>query len=354
MVPAVKSLHFRNNPLADPVEQLRHLASGAFAGGALPRFAEKLKGIGRWPLTPGSISIFQVNVGYQCNQTCKHCHVDAGPDRKEVMTRATMQQCIDALRASGIPTVDITGGAPEMNPDFRWFVQQLRESGIREIIVRSNLTIFSANAKYHDLPAFFKANGVRVVCSLPYFNADRTDRQRGDGVFERSVKALRQLNSEGYGQEGSGLVLDLVYNPVGAFLPGSQATLQEQFKKALLNDHGIRFNSLFAITNMPISRFLEFLEASGNYEEYMTKLVTSFNPAALDGVMCRNTISVGWDGRLFDCDFNQMLDLQVVPTAPRHVSVFDRAALEARQIVVQQHCYGCTAGAGSSCQGEVA
>ena len=241
-----------------------------------------------------------------------------------------------------------------MNPDFRYFVTEAKARGVKEVIVRSNLTIFSANKKYHDLPEFFAENGVRVVSSLPYFNADRTDRQRGSGVFERSIDALQKLNAVGYAQAGSGLILDLVYNPLGAFLPGDQAQLEQDFKRSLGEKHNITFNNLFAITNMPISRFLEFLVASGNYESYMTKLVNAFNPGAVDGVMCRNTLSVGYDGRLFDCDFNQMLELPVAAKDSRHVKEFSLDQLEQRTIAIHQHCYGCTAGAGSSCQGTVA
>jgi len=218
--------------------------------------------------------------------------------------------------------------------------------------VRCNLTIILANKKYHDLPAFFRQNGVHVVSSLPYFQASRTDAQRGDGVFEKSIKALQLLNAEGYGLEGSGLLLDLVYNPSGAFLPGSQTSLEAEFKRRLRSGYQIEFNSLFCITNLPISRYLDYLVQSGNYDSYMEKLINAFNPAAAAGVMCRNTVSVGWDGYLYDCDFNQMLELKVAQSAPQHIRDFDAAALDQRDIVLNQHCYGCTAGAGSSCGGE--
>jgi radical SAM/Cys-rich protein len=288
-----------------------------------------------------------------CNQTCAHCHVDAGPDRKEIMTRETMQQCLDILAATDIPTVDLTGGAPEMNPDFRWFVEELSKLG-RKIIVRCNLTIILANKKYHDLPEFFKSHRVELVSSLPFYNKSRTDAQRGDGVFEDSISALQMLNAVGYGQEGSGLVLNLVYNPVGAFLPGSQASLESQFKRELKRQFNIDFNNLYCITNMPISRFLDYLIESGNYESYMEKLVTAFNPVAAGNVMCRNTISVGWDGILYDCDFNQMLGLRVIEGSPRHIAEWDLEKLNRREIVLNQHCFGCTAGSGSSCGGAVA
>ena len=349
-----KSLKKREHDLSDPINQLELLGNGMFQEGLHPTFSSKLQEQGAWPLKPAQIEVFQVNVGYMCNQVCKHCHVDAGPDRKEIMTRETIDHCLNALEASQIRTLDLTGGAPEMNPDFRYFVSEAKKRGVEEIIVRSNLTIFSANKKYHDLPDFFKEHGVRVVSSLPYFSAERTDRQRGNGVFERSIDALQKLNAVGYAKEDSGLFLDLVYNPVGAFLPGDQQQLEADFKNTLLTKHDVVFNNLFAITNMPISRFLEFLVASGNYEAYMTKLVNAYNPMAVAGVMCRNTISIGYEGHLFDCDFNQMLELPVAEKRSLHVSDFSKELLEKRAIVVHQHCYGCTAGAGSSCQGTVA
>ena len=347
----VKSLKAQQHVLSDADKQLEFLNNGVFERNDLPKFGERIATCGFDGLKSSKIEIFQVNVGYMCNQTCKHCHVDAGPDRKEIMTRGTMQQCIDALKTSNIKTLDLTGGAPEMNPDFRWFVEEANNAGVQEIIVRSNLTIITANKKYYDLPDFFKANNVHVVSSLPYFNAKRTDSQRGEGVFEKSIKALHMLNSVGYGEEGSGLQLDLVYNPAGAFLPGDQSALELQFKKVLKEEYDIDFNSLFAITNLPISRFLDYLIASGNYEDYMERLVDAFNPAVVEGVMCRNTVSISWDGLLYDCDFNQMLGLSVNSGSPKHVKDWDQKVLEERKIVIDQHCYGCTAGAGSSCQG---
>jgi radical SAM/Cys-rich protein len=317
------------------------------------RFDDKLQSIGLFPLRPTTIEIFQVNLGYMCNQTCAHCHVDAGPDRKEIMTRATMQQCLNALAKTNIPTVDLTGGAPEMNPDFRWFVEEISKLG-RKIMVRCNLTIILANKKYHDLPEFFARHKCEVVSSLPFYNKSRTDAQRGDGVFEDSIKALQMLNAVGYGKEGSDLKLDLVYNPSGAFLPGSQTSLEAQFKRELKRTFQIDFNRLFCITNMPISRFLDYLIESGNYESYMEKLVNAFNPVAAENVMCRNTVSIGWDGNIYDCDFNQMLGLKVNHGAPDHISNWDMDLLTKREIVLNQHCYGCTAGNGSSCGGAVA
>jgi radical SAM/Cys-rich protein len=350
----IKSLHARHHQLASQQRQLEILENGIFKSGALPTFREKIKSAGIPKLTPAQLEIFQVNVGYMCNQVCKHCHVDAGPDRTEIMTRETMQLCLDALRHTAIKTLDITGGAPEMNPDFRWFVAEAHRLGVGEIIVRSNLTILVANPKYRDLPEFFKQHNVRVVSSLPFYQAGKTDRQRGDGVFKDSIEALQRLNRVGYGLPDTGLHLDLVYNPVGAFLPGGQKQLERDFKNELHQHFGVSFNSLFTITNIPISRFLDFLLETGNYEEYMEKLVSAFNPAAVPGVMCRNTISIDWQGYLYDCDFNQMLGLRVAPGTPAHVRDFNRATLEAREIVISQHCFACTAGAGSSCQGATA
>jgi radical SAM/Cys-rich protein len=347
----IKSLHARNHQLANQQKQQEILENGIFAEGKLPTFKKKISNLGFNPFKPAKIEIFQVNVGYMCNQVCKHCHVDAGPDRKEIMTRETMQQCLDVLKHTHIHTLDLTGGAPEMNPDFRWFVAQAHQLGVKEIIVRSNLTIILANPKYHDLPEFFSKHKVRVCSSLPFYNADKTNRQRGEGVFEKSIEALQMLNAVGYGKADSGLILDLVYNPTGAFLPADQQILERDFKKELNEHYHVDFNNLFTITNIPISRFLDFLIDSGNYEDYMEKLVNAFNPAAVNGVMCRNTISVDWQGNMYDCDFNQMLGLKVDNKVKSHISEFDLSELENRDIVVSQHCFGCTAGAGSSCQG---
>jgi radical SAM/Cys-rich protein len=340
-----KSLHSRHNELASSKNQLNWLEHH----GSFPPFAEKLKREDLYPLTPTDISIFQVNIGKMCNQTCAHCHVDAGPDRKEIMTRETMELCLNVLKTSNIQTVDITGGAPEMNPNFRWFVTALKALG-KHVMVRCNLTIIVSNPAYHDLPHFYKQHQVEVVSSLPFYDADRTDRQRGEGVFKNSVKALQMLNDVGYGKPGNGLILNLVYNPSGAFLPSNQRELETQFKKELKTNYNIDFNSLYCITNMPISRYLEYLIRTENYEKYMDRLVNAFNPSAARGVMCRNTISVGWDGFLYDCDFNQMLDLTVNGSST-HLNNFDVNELSKRHIRLNQHCYGCTAGAGSSCGG---
>lgn len=351
----MKSLQAQHHKLADTAEQIGILEHGANQDDAfkLEPFQQKMEAIGLYPLLPTGLDIFQINVGKMCNQVCRHCHVDAGPDRKEIMTRETMQLCLDILANSPISTVDLTGGAPELNPDFRWFVDEIKKLG-KHVIVRCNLTIILANKRFNDLPEYFKQHGIEVVSSLPFYTADRTDRQRGDGVFEDSIKALQMLNAVGYGQPGSGLILNLVYNPAGAFLPPAQQALEKEYKEALQQHYGIQFNQLFAITNMPISRYLDYLLESGNYEKYMEKLTAAFNPSAAMGVMCRNTISVSWDGYLYDCDFNQMLDMKVSCKESRHLRDFNSNLLAAREIVVNQHCYGCTAGAGSSCGGTVA
>lgn len=348
-----KSLKARGNDLSSTEKQLEILSKGVFSKGELPFFHEKIKPLMPMGLQPEKLSILQINLGYMCNQVCAHCHVDAGPDRKEIMTQRTLEECLAVMKSNAIETVDLTGGAPEMHPNFRWFVEQIRQTGVKEIIVRSNLTIIVANKKYHDLPDFFAKNKVHVISSLPFYKREKTDRQRGSGVFKDSIDALKRLNAAGYGIPGSELALDLVYNPSGAFLPGDQTAMENDFKVALKEDFGIEFGQLFSITNLPISRFLDYLIASENYEEYMHALVEAFNPAAVKNVMCRTTLSVRWDGFLYDCDFNQMLDLKVA-LEKNHVRDFDASKLQNRTICISQHCYGCTAGAGSSCQGTIA
>ncbi len=349
----IKSLKSRQDSLAQTEKQLEILNGGIFEDGTLPTFKEKVKNSNIQQVRPKGLEILQINVGYMCNQVCSHCHVDAGPDRKEIMTQETMEQILQVLRNSKINTVDLTGGAPEMHPQFRWFVEKIRKTEVEEIIVRSNLTIILANKKYNYLPEFFSEHKIHVISSLPFYKRNKTDRQRGDGVFDSSIKALQMLNAVGFGLPNSELQLDLVYNPSGAFLPGDQKALELDFKKALDEDFNIKFNLLFTITNLPISRFLDYLIASENYEEYMHALVDAFNPSAVGNVMCTNTISVSWEGFLFDCDFNQMLDLKVDSTIA-HISEFNSTALDGRNIRLSQHCYGCTAGAGSSCQGSIA
>lgn len=341
------SLLARHDPLADTEAQLRLLAQTT----ACPPFETSLERAGLSPLTATGITVLQMNVGKLCNQTCRHCHVDAGPDRTEVMSKATIDLCLQAFARTDIPTLDITGGAPELNPHFRWIVEQARALG-RHVMDRCNLSVLLLPSQA-DLGEFLAEHRVEVVASLPSYRASQTDAQRGEGVFNKSMEALRLLNRLGYGKDGSGLPLNLVYNPAGAFLPPKQESIEAQFRKELASHHGISFTHLYTITNMPISRFLEFLVGSGNYEGYMERLANAFNPAAPAGVMCRYTLSVGWDGTLYDCDFNQMLDLSVSEGAPRHIRDFDPAHLHHRRIVTGNHCYGCTAGSGSSCGGAV-
>ena len=316
-----------------------------------PSFNSALARHGLHPLRATGIEIFQINVGKLCNQTCRHCHVDAGPDRTERMTRETAEACMAALERTNATTVDITGGAPELNENFRYLVDASRARG-RHVMDRSNLTVLLLRSQ-SDLAQFLADREVEVIASLPYFLAERTDAQRGAGVFDKSIRALQLLNRLGYGQGGS-LRLHLVYNPTGAFLPGDQNALEREFKRELDRRFQIRFDRLYAITNLPISRFLDFLLESGNYERYMERLVNAFNPTAARAVMCRDTLSVGWDGQLYDCDFNQMLDDTVGFGAPAHIRDFSLDLLENRRIVTGLHCYGCTAGAGSSCGGTTA
>jgi radical SAM/Cys-rich protein len=333
------------SPLADAATQRSVLE-------ALPlrrTFAEAVAAAGHVPLRSTATSVLQINVGKRCNQACRHCHVDAGPDRTETMSPAVVDACLRFLESSDIPTIDITGGAPELHPQFRDIVCRARAAG-RHVMDRCNLTI-TRLPNYSDLPGFLAEHDVEVVASLPSFAARQTDAQRGEGVLEQSIAALRRFNEVGYGIDGSALVLNLVTNPVGAFLPGPQQALEADWKRELRRRYGISFTRLYTITNMPISRYLQFLEESGNLQQYMERLVAAFNPAAVDGLMCRYTLSVGWDGRLYDCDFNQMIELGTEPGAPATIFEADATALAGRRIVVGPHCFGCTAGAGSSCGG---
>ncbi|HSK70061.1 MAG TPA: arsenosugar biosynthesis radical SAM (seleno)protein ArsS, partial [Pyrinomonadaceae bacterium] len=312
-------------------------------------FDEKLKSSGL-ELYSAGIDTLQVNVGKLCNQACKHCHVDASPKRAEIMTLATVEACLNVLRKYKIPALDITGGAPELNPNFRYLVIEARKAGAK-VMVRHNLTVmFEKNQT--DLPKFFRENEVEVICSLPYFLQQQTDAQRGTGVFEKSIEALKRLNAVGYGVEEN-LILNLVYNPVGAFLPPAQSAIEADFKRELKTRYDISFNNLYTITNMPIARFLDWLRRSRNEESYMTKLVNAFNPATIEGLMCRNLISVDWLGNLFDCDFNQMLEISIDKNLPQTIFDFELKKLKNRQIVTANHCFGCSAGAGSSCGGSV-
>ncbi|CAN5362224.1 arsenosugar biosynthesis radical SAM protein ArsS [soil metagenome] len=302
-------------------------------------------------LRAADVEILQVNVGKLCNQACKHCHVDASPTRTEIMTRETIEACLEVLRKYKVPTLDITGGAPELIPDFRYFVTEAGKTGAK-IMVRHNLTVMFEKG-LEDLPEFFAENEIEVVCSLPYFLEQQTDSQRGAGVFEKSIEALKKLNAVGYGIDEK-LVLNLVFNPVGAFLPPSQEAIEADFRRELMARYNIVFNNLYTITNMPIARFLDWLRRSGNETSYMQKLVNAFNPSTVSGLMCRNTLSVDWMGRLFDCDFNQMLEIGVTEELPQTIRDFAPEKFTARQIKTAAHCFGCTAGAGSSCGGVVA
>jgi radical SAM/Cys-rich protein len=301
------------------------------------------------------IDTVQINVGKLCNQACVHCHVDAGPKRTESMDRRTAKLALDFVRAAGAQTVDITGGAPELNPSFRFLVTEARREG-HHVMDRCNLTVLF-EPRQQDLVEFLADMHVEVVASLPCYSQDNVDKQRGHGVYDKSIQALRRLNAAGYGQEGSGLLLNLVYNPVGAFLPPPQEKLEDDYKRELTARFGITFNRLYTLTNMPIARFAHMLQREGNLDAYLELLATAFNPHTLDGLMCRHLVSVSWDGFLYDCDFNQMLDLRLGDERPLRLGEWPARTLAdllaQRDIRVGTHCYGCTAGAGSSCGGSL-
>lgn len=346
------SLLRQKSPLAEAPRQVEILESVPET--VVPHFHQKLSDHGLAPMTARSIEVLQVNVGKICNQTCHHCHVDAGPDRREAMSRETAEHCLRVLADSDIPTLDITGGAPEMNPNFRLLVTEARRLG-RRVIDRCNLTILRAPG-FDDLPPFLAEHEVEVVASLPCYLEENCDSQRGNGVFRRSVDALQHLNALGYAQPDSGLTLTLVYNPVGPSLPPSQAGLEQAYRRELRARYGIEFSRLFTITNLPISRFLVDLLNTGQYEDYMRKLAEAFNPTTVEDVMCRTMLSVDWQGNLYDCDFNQMLQRELTAGSPRNIRELDQAALQRlarRRIMTGRHCFGCTAGAGSSCQGSL-
>lgn len=312
-------------------------------------------------LDPRPVDTLQLNVTRLCNQACHHCHVDASPKRTEQMDRRTADRCLEVLAADpSIATLDLTGGAPELNPEFERLVVEARRLG-RRVMVRHNLTVQLdphpvTGASLEHLPGFFAAHEVVVVSSLPYHQEYFTDKQRGRGVFGKSIEALRRLNAVGYAQPGRGLPLNLVYNPVGSYLPPEQKALEAQYRRELLERHGVRFDALWTITNMPIHRFRTALERAGTYDDYMARLAGAFNPTAAENVMCRSLLSVGWDGRLFDCDFNQQLDLELQGPDGAPVTIFDLdpEALSRRRIRFEAHCLGCTAGSGSSCGGATA
>lgn len=347
---AALSLQRRHAPLASAAEQLRVLETVPLRrdGGDVDFAAYAGES-----LTPSRLEIFQVNLGKLCNMTCRHCHVDAGPDRTDaMMSDAVFDAVVAAMRQSSAHTVDITGGAPELHPRFRDLVEAAIATG-KHVMDRCNLTILLL-PRNAGLIEWLAERGVEVVASLPHYRKLNTDAQRGDGVYERSIEALRRLNAAGYGNGDARRRLTLVSNPAGAFLGASQATLEREWREALERNHGVRFDRLFVLNNMPISRFLEWLENSGNLQAYLERLVTTFNPAAVLGVMCRNTLSIGWDGKLYDCDFNQMLELELDARVGGHIAHFDEDAWQRRTIVTARHCFGCTAGAGSSCGGQTA
>jgi radical SAM/Cys-rich protein len=335
--------------LADASQQLAILESNGTA--APPSFDATLAAHGLPPLSAEGIEVLQVNVGKLCNQTCRHCHVDAGPDRRESMSWETAEAVIRVLKASKVATLDITGGAPEMNPNFCWLVEQARRLD-RHVIDRCNLTILVAPG-YEYLPEFLAHQQVEIVASLPCYLEENCDTQRGDGVFQKSIQALRRLNELGYGQAEGSLSLNLVYNPLGPTLPPSQTTLEAEYRRELRERYGVQFSRLYTITNLPISRFLDDLLRTGQYEAYMQKLVESFNPRAPASVMCRTMLSVDWQGRLYDCDFNQMLDLRLAGDPAWTIHNVDLDSIAKRSIITGRHCYGCTAGSGSGCQGSL-
>ncbi len=344
----------QGSPLSHP-ERQREVLEGE-SDGDHPAFDQMLRRAGLPSLRASGIEVLQINVGKLCNQTCQHCHVDAGPDRRESMSRETAEAVIEILAKSDIATLDITGGAPEMNPQFRWLVEQARALG-RHVIDRCNLTILMAPG-FTDLPEFLAENGVEIVASLPCYLEENCDAQRGGGVFRKSIDALRRLNELGYGAPDGERALTLVYNPVGPSLPPNQEQLEQDYRRELSKQYGIRFTRLFTITNLPIARFLEDLVRTERYDDYMRTLTEAFNPAAVEGVMCRTTLSVDWRGRLYDCDFNQMLDLGLTDENGRSdigqdIRSIDLDRLARRRIATGRHCFGCTAGAGSGCQGAV-
>lgn len=315
-----------------------------------PDFARTLaeRGLALWR---AETTTLQLNVGKLCNQACHHCHVEAGPRRMEIMPRAVAERVLTLLaRSPAITTLDLTGGAPELNPSFRWLVEEARRLG-RRVIDRCNLTVLSEPGQ-SDLAEFLAARDVEIIASLPCYGAKNVDEQRGRGVFDSSIAALRQMNALGYGTGGT-RVLNLVYNPNGAFLPPDQATLEARYRVELAEHFGVTFDHLFTITNLPIARYADYLDARGKFDEYMSLLVTHLNPRAVAGVMCRSLVSVGWDGTLYDCDFNQMLELPLGGGAARSIFDLDSLALAGQPIATAAHCFGCTAGAGSSCGGSL-
>ncbi len=304
------------------------------------------------PIQRASVTTLQLNIGLVCNLACHHCHVESGPGRREAMTLEGVLRVLELLeRSPSVHTLDITGGAPELHPHFRLLVRNARALGKR-VIDRCNLTVFFQPGQ-QDTPDFLAREGVHVIASLPCYSADNVDRQRGRGVYQESIRALRVLNALGYGNGDERLRLDLVYNPTGAYLPAPQGELEDRYRSELDQQWGIRFDSLIALANMPIKRFAHALTRDGEYENYMSLLANSFNPATLPGLMCRSTLSVGWDGQLYDCDFNQALELPLSRETRTLWDISDLETLSGSLVATESHCYGCTAGAGSSCGGSL-
>lgn len=323
-----------------------------FAEDPADSFAERLRRSEVFPLKADDVGILQLNITRECNLACRHCHVEAGPGQSLHMSDRVLERCFEVAAQPSIHTLDITGGAPELHPRFRELIEKLGSLNKR-LLVRSNMVVL-LEAPHDTLPGFFEKHHVEVVASLPDVHGERTDRQRGKGVFDGVVEAMRRLNRLGYGKEGTGYVMDIVHNPAGAYLPGNQLALESEYRRILREEHGVEFNRLFCITNCPVGRYLDYLDRSGNLADYMRTLRTAYNPAAADNVMCRTTLSVGPDGSLYDCDFNQMLGLAVNGGAPTSIFDYDHDLLATREIVIHNHCFACTAGAGSSCQGATA
>ncbi len=319
--------------------------------GQNPSFTEIVERQTGDTLKAEGVEILQINVGRQCNLSCRHCHFEAGMNHTESMPGDIFEKCLDIIKRYDLKTVDITGGTPELNPNLEWFLKKVCNMGMR-VILRSNLVLLGDD-HYRELIDLLVKNKIEIITSLPSYVEQVSDRQRGKGNYKKIIESMRMLNDFGYGHAGTDLILNIVYNPVGAYLPGAQNAIEHEYREHLLKEHVVVFNKLFCITNMPIGRYLSYLVQSGNYEEYFNELYRAYNPGALDHVMCKNTISVGWDGFLYDCDFNQALGLKVNHGAPDHIDDFTIDKLAYRQIVIKNHCYGCCAGAGSSCQGQI-
>ena len=332
-----------------PAERSKNQMLNYLKNTAVLPFKQRLELSGLHPLESAGISTLQVNVGNNCSLSCSHCHVGAGPDRAEIMDRHTMSRCLDALAIAGITTLDITGGSPEFNPDLPFLIEEASRMG-KQVIVRTNLAVLELD-DFAYLADFYANNKVWLIASLPCYTEENTDRQRGPGTFKSVIRVLSRMNNLGYGLEGSRLTVDLAYNPGGPYLPPCQYALEEEFRSVLTSEYGVSFNRLYTLTNMPIGRFLDVLLNTDNFEPYLKLLSNAFNPSAVENVMCRNQISVGWDGQLYDCDFNQALGLKCTPASPGGIAGFDYESMKKRRVIIGNHCYACTAGAGSSCKG---